>query len=269
MKSTLSHEGKEITEISMHTFFELFWSDRRIGFAILVGLAVIAGLVAAWLTPRGPITTLQAHLSMMFAIMIGFAAGFVTKSLWSTLLTPTVYIIVYELARLSVDGPAVYGIHLGSTYGVIAFTLGRLFHGLLFLVPMILGVVYGVWIASYLGGTESARMGAVGWIFVILLTLAYIVLAILIARPGSTYPIIGQDGQPLPGSVAELRTVPIGGHEQVLMIRGKSIDNPVLLYLAGGPGGTDLGAMRADVTLEQELGCHLGPTRRREIVFSP
>jgi len=31
------------------------------------------------------------------------------------------------------------------------------------------------------------------------------------------------------------------------------VDNPVLLYLAGGPGGTDLGAMRGDVGLEQDF----------------
>lgn len=37
------------------------------------------------------------------------------------------------------------------------------------------------------------------------------------------------------------------------MIRGRSAENPVLLYLAGGPGGTDLGAMRGDVALEQDF----------------
>ena len=37
------------------------------------------------------------------------------------------------------------------------------------------------------------------------------------------------------------------------MIRGRSVENPVLLYLAGGPGGTDLGTMRADVALEQHF----------------
>ncbi|MFZ5871304.1 MAG: hypothetical protein ACOYXW_12390 [Actinomycetota bacterium] len=30
------------------------------------------------------------------------------------------------------------------------------------------------------------------------------------------------------------------------MIRGASTDNPVLLHLAGGPGGTGIGAMRLD-----------------------
>jgi pimeloyl-ACP methyl ester carboxylesterase len=38
-----------------------------------------------------------------------------------------------------------------------------------------------------------------------------------------------------------------------MMIRGRNIANPVLLYLAGGPGGTDLGAMRADTGLEQHF----------------
>jgi pimeloyl-ACP methyl ester carboxylesterase len=78
-----------------------------------------------------------------------------------------------------------------------------------------------------------------------------IVLGIIIARPGRTNPVIGPDGEPLPGSIAEITSIPIGGQEQTIMVRGRDIDNPVLLYLAGGPGGTDLGAMRADVGLEQ------------------
>ena len=36
----------------------------------------------------------------------------------------------------------------------------------------------------------------------------------------------------------------IGGHDLALMIRGRSAENPVLLFLAGGPGGSELGAMR-------------------------
>src|SRR5215207_8873019 len=43
---------------------------------------------------------------------------------------------------------------------------------------------------------------------------------------------------------AELTRVEIGGHDLAMMIRGHSSDNPVLLFLAGGPGGTELGAMR-------------------------
>jgi pimeloyl-ACP methyl ester carboxylesterase len=96
-------------------------------------------------------------------------------------------------------------------------------------------------------------MGAVGWTWVGLASLALFVLAVLIARPATTEPIVGPDGAPMSGSIAELLTVPIGGHDQAMMIRGRNTENPVLLYLAGGPGGTDLGAMRADVGLEQHF----------------
>ncbi len=46
------------------------------------------------------------------------------------------------------------------------------------------------------------------------------------------------------GSIAELTTVDVNGQDLRLMIRGHSIDNPVLLFLAGGPGGSEYGAMR-------------------------
>ena len=83
--------------------------------------------------------------------------------------------------------------------------------------------------------------------------LALIGLAVWLARPATTHPIVGPDGAPLPGSIAELVTAPLGSHDQTLMIRGRSTDSPVLLYLAGGPGGTDLGAMRADTGLEEHF----------------
>jgi pimeloyl-ACP methyl ester carboxylesterase len=56
------------------------------------------------------------------------------------------------------------------------------------------------------------------------------------------------------GSIAELTTVDINGHELAMMIRGHSVDNPVLLFLAGGPGGSELGAMRNHLpTLEEHF----------------
>jgi pimeloyl-ACP methyl ester carboxylesterase len=66
-------------------------------------------------------------------------------------------------------------------------------------------------------------------------------------------PILDAAGEPLSGSVAEIGSVDVGGHAQTVMIRGRSVQNPVLLYLAGGPGGTDLGAMRGDATIEQDF----------------
>jgi pimeloyl-ACP methyl ester carboxylesterase len=152
-----------------------------------------------------------------------------------------------------VDGPTVDGLHLGSMYGQIAFVVGRLSHGVFALAPMALGAVFGVWVAARRAGSTPAGPSIFGWSLASLCTVAFLAVAVLVARPATTHPIVGADGAALPGSIAELRAVSIGGHEQVLMIRGRSRDNPVLLYLAGGPGGTDLGALRADVGLEQSF----------------
>lgn len=41
-----------------------------------------------------------------------------------------------------------------------------------------------------------------------------------------------------------LTTAHVGGHDTGLMLRGQSAAAPVLLFLAGGPGGTERGSMR-------------------------
>ncbi len=51
-----------------------------------------------------------------------------------------------------------------------------------------------------------------------------------------TPPIRGPRGRALPGSVAELTKVELGGFPQAVLIRGRSRENPVLLFLHGGPG---------------------------------
>ncbi|HSJ83186.1 MAG TPA: alpha/beta fold hydrolase [Acidimicrobiia bacterium] len=237
----------------VEAMLDFFWSDWRVSLAVVVVLAAAAGLLGAWLTPRGPITTAEALTSLGAALFVGLAAGLVMGSRWSILATPVVFVVVFELARMGTVGPTVDAIDLGGFYGIVAFVLGRVFHGLLVLAPMILGSMYGVWLAGRLGSVSSAAMGGLAWTFTGALTLAMIVVAFSIARPATTAPIVGPDGETLPGSVAELVTVPIGGHDQTMLIRGRSADNPVLLYLTGGPGGTDIGALRRDVTLEQDF----------------
>jgi proline iminopeptidase len=228
------------------------WSDPRVGFIVAVGLAAAVALFAAWLTPRGPITAPQALGSIAVALVVGIGAGLVTGSRWTMLLTPMAFMAVFEVARLNVDGPTVDGIRLGSTYGLLAFALGRGLHGVLVLVPLALGARYGVEAASRLGREATPRL-RFGWLPTGGVTVAVAVLAIAIAIPATTAPIFAADGRPVAGSVAELATIDIGGHDQTVMIRGRSDGNPVILYLAGGPGGTDLGAMRADVGLEQDF----------------
>jgi pimeloyl-ACP methyl ester carboxylesterase len=55
-----------------------------------------------------------------------------------------------------------------------------------------------------------------------------------------TPPIVDGAGKPIAGSIATLEKVTLGDSEQWVSIRGKDVRNPVLLFLAGGPGGSQL-----------------------------
>ena len=54
--------------------------------------------------------------------------------------------------------------------------------------------------------------------------------------PGVVEPYYDSDGNVLAGSVSEIVKVEIGGMEQGMIVKGKDMDNPVLLFLHGGPG---------------------------------
>jgi pimeloyl-ACP methyl ester carboxylesterase len=56
----------------------------------------------------------------------------------------------------------------------------------------------------------------------------------------STPPILDAIGKPVPNSIAVLEKVKLSGSEEWITIRGKDSRNPVLLFLAGGPGGSYL-----------------------------
>jgi pimeloyl-ACP methyl ester carboxylesterase len=70
-------------------------------------------------------------------------------------------------------------------------------------------------------------------------------LAIAVALPPTTPPILDADGRPVPDAVTEIATVPLGGSDQRILIRARDSDKPVLLWLAGGPGQTDMALFRA------------------------
>lgn len=55
----------------------------------------------------------------------------------------------------------------------------------------------------------------------------------------NTPAILGSDGQPLPGSIASLEKIRLGGVDQWLILRGHDTRKPVLLFLSGGPGASE------------------------------
>ena len=224
---------------------------RWIGMMAAAGVAALTGLLVALAMPRGPATAAQALFVMATSLVVGLVAGMVMRSRWAMLLAPVAYVIAVEIRRLDVVGPTVDAIRLDNTYGILALILGRGFHGLVGLLPMILGAGLGVALARKVSRTTApaARHGGrlrtfVQWTPAVMVSIGLITLALLIARPASTPPILGADGRPLPGSVAELAMVQLGAHDQAVMIRGYNVDNPVLLYLSGGPGQTDLAYSR-------------------------
>ncbi len=60
----------------------------------------------------------------------------------------------------------------------------------------------------------------------------------------ATPPITDSQGKPLPGSIATLEKVTLNGSQQWISVRGKDAQKPVLLFLAGGPGGSQLATAR-------------------------
>jgi pimeloyl-ACP methyl ester carboxylesterase len=60
----------------------------------------------------------------------------------------------------------------------------------------------------------------------------------------TTPPITDAQGNVVPGSIATLEKVQLGDSEQWILIRGRDVNNPILLFLAGGPGGSQLTTAR-------------------------
>lgn len=219
--------------------------------AVAFGFTTVFAVLAVWLTPRGPATTSEAVLTIVAGVVVGLGAGIATSSRWSLLAVPIAFVAVFELLRIDLVGPTVDAIDLGSFLSIAAFVLGRGLLSLLALMPLAVGAAYGVVLSDRFRRGES-RFGGLGKSILGLSTLVLAGLMVLILIPASTAPVVGGDGAPTEG-IAELVTVEIGGHDQVLMIRGWDVDDPVLLYLTGGPGGTDIGAIRGDTGLERDF----------------
>ena len=62
---------------------------------------------------------------------------------------------------------------------------------------------------------------------------------LLMWSPGSPKPFLDPAGEPLPSSISEKIWVDINGVKQGMIIRGRDVRNPVLLWVHGGPGMPD------------------------------
>jgi pimeloyl-ACP methyl ester carboxylesterase len=185
---------------------------------------------------------------MLGALGLGFLAGALLRSMWSVVPAGLAHLVAFELARGGAVGPTVDALRFDSMFGILAFVLGRGLHGLLILLPLLAGArLATLWLAGRSPGTTTGgparRLASVA--ASALLFVATLSLAVLVALPASTPPILDANGAPVDGSIASLETVRLGGADQTIMIRAADPDRPVLLYLSGGPGQSGLAFSRA------------------------
>jgi pimeloyl-ACP methyl ester carboxylesterase len=244
-------------------------TPRPVAVAGAAAAVVAAGVVLGLVMPRGPMTSGQSLAALGGAVVVGLLAGALVRSRWAALAAPVLLAAVVELVRIGEQGPTVDALRFDSVYAVLVMAAGRGFDGLVILLPMAVAALWGAALArraapdrgqaasgadpgtrprARRAGRALRRAGLAAGTGVVVLLVAGL------ARPASTEPVVGPDGEPVAGGVAELLTLPVGGHDQGVMIRGADVDAPVLLFLEGGPGGTALGSMRyAGGGLEQSF----------------
>jgi pimeloyl-ACP methyl ester carboxylesterase len=135
--------------------------------------------------------------------------------------------------------------------GLLALILSVLFALPVVLLPQSTAVPAAVWlplVAADLGFLSLSFRIKPTWkgIAASVAGLAVVGVVAVVASQqfAMTPPITDAQGNPLPGSIAVLEKVSLNGSEQWVSIRGKDTNNPVLLFLAGGPGGSQLATAR-------------------------
>jgi pimeloyl-ACP methyl ester carboxylesterase len=127
--------------------------------------------------------------------------------------------------------------------------------------PLVAGALAAGWaglIALLVGGPRRWGRGraqagaALGAVALALLTVAASQIA------AYTPPIVDAQGRPVPGSLAVLEQVRLNGADEWISIRARDPAAPVLLWLAGGPGGSQLATVRY----------HLGALEDRFVVVN-
>lgn len=186
------------------------------------GLGVAAGVVQ----PRGPVTPLDGLLLLAAGFAAGLAGTRLLRSGWAPVLVGAGHVLGFELARARSSLATVAELRLDTGYGVVAFVLGRLLPWALAWLAIAVG-------AAWAPGRRPARR-VVG-------TLLLVLLAVGLVVPPGPPPVSAAPG----GGVAELTEVQLGGHSQWIEARGARANLPVLLYLSGGPGQSDLAFSRA------------------------
>lgn len=214
------------------------WSPVALAGVALAGVA-LSGVVAAAVLPRGPVTGRDLAGLLAVLLLVGATAGRLVPSRWLVAAAPLVHLAGWEAARATVfrlDGPSFGAPDLTVTMGVLLFVAVHVMYALVTGLALTSGVLVGrAWARR---GIRPAvlRCAVAGAVVA--------ALGLLMARPPAVAEVRDAAGRTVPGSVAMLADVRLGGADQVVSIRGRSAANPVLLHLSGGPGSSDVGWVR-------------------------
>lgn len=226
---------------------------------MVLAVAVISGLLAAALAPRGPTSGVAAVALMAATLVTGALAGVTLRTRWAAVLAPALHLAAFEVARATlfhVPGQTFGRPRFGTSLGVVVFLTSHVMYAVVALAPMVLGAIVGAAVARRSAGDppraprarwrRAVAAGATGlrWAATLLLAAGVTLLAARLATPGRVAPVTDAAGHVVPGSVATVTPVRLGGVEQWVSIRGRSATNPVLLHLSGGPGSSDVGWVR-------------------------
>ncbi|MBN2903884.1 MAG: alpha/beta hydrolase, partial [Enterococcus sp.] len=132
----------------------------------------------------------------------------------------------------------VLGVFIISMLVLVLFSVGLLIKGVLYLFNRFRG-------RQVLFATKGVRRSLLGMLIVLVLGIVLIMFTQLTAAT----PKIAKEN-----SIAELRKVELNGRKEWISIRGENRSKPVLLFLAGGPGGSQLAATRYELAkLEKDF----------------
>ncbi|WP_304519151.1 alpha/beta fold hydrolase [Clostridium estertheticum] len=138
------------------------------------------------------------------------------------------------------------------TMKTVPIELGFAFILILSLAVTIATLVISILITVIIAVCTRTRAKIMTWLLklrkqiIVIVALLFVNIISILCSQWMAYtpPILGENGKPLVGSIAVLEKVTLGDSDQWITIRGKNKNNPVLLFLAGGPGGTQLAATR-------------------------
>lgn len=161
---------------------------------------------------------------------------------WPAIAAAIVLVIYFLVVRRLLTPAIVSQIEMIALGGLMLLFLGVLMIGLVGLVRLAFS------------GRRPGILKKLGGQMVILFAIFALITAIVLGSQlmAHTPAILDENGKPLAGSIASLEKVRLGGVEQWLIIRGHDVNKPVLLFLSGGPGGSEAGrVLRFNSELEK------------------